>query len=401
MKIKLYRLPFFLFSSVILAVFCAAVFGPLPSMEYIFNQVGGIFFDLLKMLVVPFAFISVTSAVIKMGVKRIRKLSYRFILLTLCMCLIGFALGFTLMSCFTIPPFEVQNVSVKPVEAPTALQFIRSCIPVNPFNSLVTGNMLQVLVLSFVVGFGILQLKDYEKVSYGFTEVQEVCVYIVNFVMYLAPVGVFCLLYPVISRSFSTVVTAYFQMIFVIITGSFLYMVFVCIPLLFLFRINRPLKFFKTILIHDFIGAVAAGATNYMGPRIENLKKNSDLNPDIIDFFIPLTAVLIRIGSTICVGMYTVFAASIFHVELNGYQIVLAAFLTVICLMCAPGIIGGTLMDCAILWTAIGIPVEAVAFIAAIDYVIDLLRTVLNVQGGEIITACMNHYSHSLDFQER
>ena len=58
-------------------------------------------------------------------------------------------------------------------------------------------------------------------------------------------------------------------------------------------------------------------------------------------------------------------------------------------------------MDCAILWTAIGIPVEAVAFIAAIDYVIDLLRTVLNVQGGEIITACMNHYSHSLDFQER
>lgn len=401
MKFKLYRLPFFLFSSVILAVFCVAVFGPLPSMEYTFNQVGGIFFDLLKMLVVPFAFISVTSAVIKMGVKRIRKLSYRFILLTLCMCLIGFALGFTLMSCFTIPPFEVQNVSVKPVEAPTALQFIRNCIPINPFNSLVTGNMLQVLVLSFVVGFGILQLKDYEKVSYGFTEAQKVCVHIVNFVMYLAPVGVFCLLYPVISRSFSTVVTAYFQMIFVIITGSFLYMVFVCIPLLFLFRINRPLKFFKTILIHDFIGAVAAGATNYMGPRIENLKKNSDLNPDIIDFFIPLTAVLIRIGSTICVGMYTVFAASIFHVELSGYQIVLAAFLTVICLMCAPGIIGGTLMDCAILWTAIGIPVEAVAFIAAIDYVIDLLRTVLNVQGGEIITACMNHYSHSLDFQER
>lgn len=401
MKFKLYRLPFFLFSSVILAVFCAAVFGPLPSMEYTFNQVGGIFFDLLKMLVVPFAFISVTSAVIKMGVKRIRKLSYRFILLTLCMCLIGFALGFTLMSCFTIPPFEVQNVSVKPVEAPTALQFIRNCIPINPFNSLVTGNMLQVLVLSFVVGFGILQLKDYEKVSYGFTEAQKVCVHIVNFVMYLAPVGVFCLLYPVISRSFSTVVTAYFQMIFVIITGSFLYMVFVCIPLLFLFRINRPLKFFKTILIHDFIGAVAAGATNYMGPRIENLKKNSDLNPDIIDFFIPLTAVLIRIGSTICVGMYTVFAASIFHAELSGYQIVLAAFLTVICLMCAPGIIGGTLMDCAILWTAIGIPVEAVAFIAAIDYVIDLLRTVLNVQGGEIITACMNHYSHSLDFQER
>ena len=55
MKFKLYQLPFFLFSSVILAVLCAAVFGPFPSMEYTFNQVGGIFFDLLKMLVAPFA----------------------------------------------------------------------------------------------------------------------------------------------------------------------------------------------------------------------------------------------------------------------------------------------------------------------------------------------------------
>ena len=62
--------------------------------------------------------------------------------------------------------------------------------------------------------------------------------------------------------------------------------------------------------------------------------------------------------------------------------------------MCAPGIIGGTLMDCAIVWAAIGIPVEAIAYIAGIDYIIDVLRTVLNIQGGEIITACMNRFSY-------
>ena len=50
-------------------------------------------------------------------------------------------------------------------------------------------------------------------------------------------------------------------------------------------------------------------------------------------------------------------------------------------------------MDCAIIWTAIGIPIEAIAYIAGIDYIIDVLRTVLNIQGGEIITACMNHFS--------
>ena len=55
-------------------------------------------------------------------------------------------------------------------------------------------------------------------------------------------------------------------------------------------------------------------------------------------------------------------------------------------------------MDCAIIWSAIGIPIEAIAYIAGIDYIIDVIRTVLNIQGGEIITACMNHFSSTQDF---
>ena len=50
-------------------------------------------------------------------------------------------------------------------------------------------------------------------------------------------------------------------------------------------------------------------------------------------------------------------------------------------------------MDWTIICTAIGIPIEAIAYIAGIDYIIDVIRTVLNIQGGEIITACMNHFS--------
>lgn len=144
-------------------------------------------------------------------------------------------------------------------------------------------------------------------------------------------------------------------------------------------RMDKPLDFFKMIILQDVVGAIAGGATNYMAPRIENLKKNSSLNPDVIDFFIPITSVLTRMGSTICVGIYIVFAASIFHITLSWEQIVVASLLTFIALMCAPGIIGGTLMDCAITWSAIGIPIEAIAYIAGIDYVIDVIRTVLNI----------------------
>ncbi len=392
MKLKISSIPVQLFISVVLAVFGAVIIGPLPKADYAFGQIGGIFIDSLKMLVVPLAFVAITGAVIKMGMSRIRKLSFRFIVLSVLMSLVGFALGYFLMSMLSIPSFEIGNASVKAAKAPTILEFIRNCIPVNPFNSLVKGNMLQVLTLAFFVGIASLQLKEKDSIIRGFDTAQRICGQIANLVMHIAPLGVFCLLYPVVAKSLTNVVSAYIQMIIMLVVGMLIYMLFCSIPLLFLFKVDKPFNFFRIIILQDVIGAIAGGSTNYMAPRIENLKKNSALNPDVVDFFIPITAVLTRMGSTICVGIYTVFAASIFHITLSWEQVVVAALLTFIALMCAPGIIGGTLMDCAIIWSAIGIPIEAIAYIAGIDYVIDVLRTILNIQGGEIITACMNHF---------
>ncbi len=345
---------------------------------------------------VPLAFVAVTGAVIKMGTSRLRKLSYHFVALTFGMSFVGFAIGFILLNLVSIPAFDISNVQVKDAVAPTALEFIRNCIPVNPFNSLVKGNMLQVLTLAFFIGFAVLKLatKDMESVIHGFDVAQQILVKIANMIMHIAPLGVFCLLYPVVARSLSNVVTAYVWIIVMMIVGSFVYMAVCSIPCLYFFRVSAPIRYFKTIILQDVVGAIAGGASNYMAPRIETLKSKTEINHDVIDFFIPITSVLTRMGSTICVGIYTVFAAAIFHVSLSWEQILMAAFLTVIALMCAPGIIGGTLMDCAIIWAAIGIPVEAIAYIAGIDYIIDVLRTVLNIQGGEIITACMNRISY-------
>ena len=82
------------------------------------------------------------------------------------------------------------------------------------------------------------------------------------------------------------------------------------------------------------------------------------------------------------------YASAIFGVPLGCAAIVTVLLLTTVALMCAPGIIGGTLMDCAIIFAAVGIPLEAVTFLFATDYIMDLIRTVLNIQGGEVVTAC-------------
>ena len=396
--LKIPSIPVQLMGAVVLAIAGAVSFGPLPALDYSMKQIGGLFMDALKMLVVPLAFVSITSATVQMGAERLRRLSSRFLLLMTAMCLIGFALGYILMSLMPVAPFEIDDAAVKAVSAPSALEFIRNCIPVNPFQSLASGNMLQIIVLSFFIGLACLKLDEKEHIVHGFETAQQICIRIANMVMHLAPLGVFCLLYPVVARNLSGVVMAYVQMTAMLLVGLALYMAFCSLPLLFLFKVDKPFAYFKTIILGDIVGAIAGGSMTYMAPRIANLKKHTNLNPDVIDFFIPITAVLTRMGSCICVGIYTVFAASIFHVTLSWEQLIVCAFLTIIALMCAPGIIGGTLMDCAIIWSAIGIPIEAVAYIAGIDYIIDVIRTVLNIQGGEIITACMNSVSSTQDF---
>lgn len=397
-KLAVPSIPRQLLLAVILAIIGAVLFGPQPSLDYTFQQVGNIFLDLLKMIVVPIAFFSITSSVMHLGTERLRHLSGRFVLLMVGMSLIGFSMGFAAMSAIPIAPFSLGSmaIEVKSVSAPTVLEFIRSCIPVNPFKSLANGNMLQIITLSFFIGFACKQ----SSVAHGFSVAQSICIRAANLVMYTAPFGVFCLLYPVVAKNLAGIVMAYLQMILVLIAGVLLYMILVCLPLLYVCK-QAPVRYFRTIILQDVIGAIAGGSMTYLAPRIANLKENTDLDHDVIDFFVPLTAVLTRMGSTICVGIYTVFAASIFNISLSWEQIVICAFLTIIALMCAPGIIGGTLMDCAIIWAAIGIPIEAIAYIAGIDYIMDVLRTILNIQGGEIITACMNRFSTTNIFEKR
>ena len=389
------KIPLCLLSSVILTCFMAQIFGALKNLDYSFKQIGSIFIELLKMLVVPLALVAITNAIIKLGSAKLRHLSFRFIFLTVGMSLLGFFLGYILMNFWDIPVMPTADATVKPAQAPTILEFIRNCIPVNPFMSLAKGNMLQVITMTFCIGLAVLNLRfeTQKTVVCALDLCQSILIKIANGIIYFAPIGVFCLLYPVMAKNLGNMTIAFAQMICMLIVGSLIYMAVVSIPLLFASGLEKPIQFFKIIILEDLIGAIAGGASNYMAPRIKKLKETTNLQTEIIDFFIPITSVLTRMGSTICVGIYTVFAASIFGISLSTEQIFLAAFLTVIALMCAPGIIGGTLMDCAIVWAAVGIPIEAIAVIAGIDYVMDMLRTVLNIQGGEIITACMNQIS--------
>lgn len=379
--------------SVALALMAGGIIGEVSWLQYPLKEIGSIFVALLKMAVIPIAFVSIAKSILEIGNgKKISSVSARALSLAVGMSIIGVIFGLFLMSVIGTPFFEAGAVAIKEAKAPTFLEFIRNCIPANPFKSFSEGNMLQIITLAFFVGVSSLFIDRKDEILNVLDTMQQICFKMAGYAMKFAPVGVFAILYPAVAKYFTHVVQGYAVMAGTLVLGSILYTILISMPLMYAHHVNG-LRLFKTLIGKDIIYAIAGGATPTLAPRMDFLKKETTMSHELINYLSPLLSVFMRAGSCICVGIYTVFAANMYGVDLSPEKLVVVVLLTVIALTCAPGIIGGTLMDCAIIWAAVGIPLEAVALLIGVDYIMDLIRTVLNIQGGEIVTACVDGVS--------
>lgn len=379
--------------AIVLAVCLGLVFGDITWLQYPLKELGEIFTSLLKMCVVPLAFSSIAKAIL--DISNGQKISLHATSLMVGLSIVGVIFGLTLTYIMGVPTFTITATNTVVVEAPTVLSFIEGCIPVNVFQSFATGNMLQIITLSVMVGLIGRVSKFKSSISKGLSVVQQIFLDIANFVMLIAPVGIFSLLYPVVVKFGLGVLQSYLWMFGTLLIGIILFTAVVSLPVLYLYKVDG-LKFLRTIFVEDIANAIAGGASPTIGPRMVFLTQNTDTPKEVIDYLTPIVSVLMRVGSCICVGVYVMYASAIFGVPLSWAAIITVILLTTVALMCAPGIIGGTLMDCAIIFAAVGIPLEAVTFLFATDYVMDLIRTVLNIQGGEVVTACVGKKYESI-----
>ena len=372
--------------SIALALCLGLVFGDVAWLQYPLKELGTMFTSLLKVCVVPLAFASIAKAIIDMHDGQ--KVSVHAFILMFGLSVIGVALGLGLTWVIGVPTFVVTATNTVAVQAPTVLSFINGCIPVNIVHSFATGNMLQIVTLAIMVGLVGRTSAYKSSIAHALGIIQHVFLKIANCIMYIAPVGVFALLYPVVVKFGLGVLQSYVCMFGTLIVGVVLFTLLASLPVLYLHKVDGA-SFLRAIFVEDVANAIAGGASNTIGNRIVLLKKDTDIPHEVIDYLTPIVSVLMRVGSCICVGVYVMYASSIFGVPLSVAAIVTVLLLTTVALMCAPGIIGGTLMDCAIIFAAVGIPLEAVTFLFATDYIMDLIRTVLNIQGGEVVTACV------------
>jgi Na+/H+-dicarboxylate symporter len=278
---------------------------------------------------------------------------------------------------------------------------ILNIIPENPFNSLAEGSMLQVILFALIVGIVLAKMGERaELLSNIFTQCNDLMMEMTNLVMSFAPIGVFFML----ARTFANLgFDAFLPLLKYMgsVTFGLAIQCFVVYQiLLFVFTRLNPLKFIKKFFpVMAF--AFSTSTSNATIPlNIETLEEKIGVSRKISSFTIPLGATINMDGTSIMQGVAVVFAAQAYGIELGvqGYLTVIAT--ATLASIGTAGIPSVGLVTLSMVFTSVGLPVEAIALIMGIDRILDMLRTAVNVTGDAVCTTIIANMNKCLNREQ-
>lgn len=349
-----------------------------------FKPFGQLFINLVRMVVVPLVFATLVagaasiSDISKLGRVAVKTLIFFFVCTAL-----GTTLGIGLGDIFHPGiglnlPTEAQ--SAKEVAPPGIGQVLMNIVPVNPIESMAKGNMLQIIFFAVLVGFSLSICGEKAKiVTQFFNGFAEIMIRMTMIVMLYAPIGVFALMAYTVAAQGIAVLLPLMKLVGLMYVGCILIIVCVYFPCIRFSGIG-PIQFLKGYsepLMTAFSTASSAAALSSSLVSVEKMGASRSVS----SFAIPLGNTINMDGTAIYMGLVTIFAAEIFGVPMpidKQLSVVLMALLASIGTIGVPG--SGMIMI-TMIFTQVGIPLEAVAIVAGVDRILDMARTSVNVMG--------------------
>lgn len=357
----------------------------------VFELFGQIFIKSIKMLVVPLVLISLICGVTGIGdMSKLGRVGGKALVFYLSTTAV--AITFALLIAQIIDPGEgitiptnTDNFSAG--EPPGILQVLLNIIPSNPFESMMKGEMLQVIFFALLVGISIASLgKRALTLLKFFDELNEVVMKMVTIVMLVAPIGVFALVANVTAK-----------LGFDILINLFIYILTVLLVLLVhffvtyggIFTVFTRLNFFKFIkkMYSAMLVAFSTSSSNATIPvTMTALTNKMGASKGVSSFTVPFGATINMDGTAIMQGVAVVFISQIYGIDisLTGYlMVILTATLASIGTAGVPGV---GMITLSMVLVQAGLPVEAISIIFGIDRILDMSRTVVNVCGDATAT---------------
>jgi Na+/H+-dicarboxylate symporter len=256
--------------------------------------------------------------------------------------------------------------------------------------------MLQVVFFAILAGIALLQIprSKAEPVMAFFDGFNEVITQIVNYIMVLAPYGVFALMSSLIVEiagddpdSALTLLLALLKYSLVVLAGLFIVMV-VMFPLLLKFMTKVPVgHFFRAIRPAQLLAFSTSSSNATLPVTMKITEEELGVSENISSFVLPLGATVNMNGTSLYQSVAAVFIAQALGMELTFGQQVLIVLTSTLAAVGSAGVPGAGLIMLIVVLEAIGIPAAGIALIMAPDRILDMFRTVVNITGDVVVAA--------------
>jgi len=395
MIFKKLSLTYYIFIGLFLGVIAGWLVGEpiLPVAE----PLAELFLRLLRMAIMPLIITSIISGVVSVGSAiGLGKLGLRTFGYYIVSSLTAIITGLILVNIFA-PGIGAEIGLEKSVDTVAAANqsiqdLLLRIIPENPFKSMAEGDVLPVIFFSVLFGYFITRLADKQKKFMGdiFQAAFEAMMKLTQFVVWSAPLGVFGITAGIVAKTgFSAFQSLGFYFI-VVLAGLFIH-AFINLPLLFrLVGGRNPVKHYQGMPSAIITAFSTCSSMVTLPLTMSAVTEHSGVSKKVASFTLPIGATVNMDGTALYECVATIFIAQVYGIDLSFGAQVIVVITALLASIGAASVPMSGLVMMSIILNAVGLPLEGVGIILAVDRVLDMFRTTVNVLSdsvGSVIVA--------------
>lgn len=369
----------------------AEVFG--VTFYAIFDVIGTLFLNALMLVVIPLVSSSIITGVSKIGSEEgFKRLGLKMFSFYIGTSLVAILIGLIFVNLIG-PGFLIQsNVASQAQEilqiqshlqngSSSIVNLLYSLVPSNIINAISSGNMLGVIFFSLIFGFCISKIESDSKTTLKnfFSGIFQVMIEFTHLIMKVMPYAVFCLVAKVFMTTgldtLGSVATFFLTVVLGLAT-------FMCIGLPLLLKLIAkvsPLRHFKAMMPALITAFSTSSSSATLPVTIDCVEKRAKVSNRICSLVIPLGTSVNMSGSALYECVAAMFVAQAYGIDLSITTQFLIVSMALITSIGVAGIPSASLVAVLVILKVIGLPAEGIGLFIAVDRLLDMCRTTVNV----------------------
>ena len=352
---------------------------------------GTIFLNLVKFIVVPIVLFSIMCGIISMrDIKKVGSIGLKTVVYYLCTTAFAITIGLVGGNLFKrlFPKVATTDLTYEAAEATSFMDTIVNIFPSNFISPMVEANMLQIIVMALLLGFAIIMIGEEKnaRVVNACNDLNDVFMKCMEMILKLSPIGVFCLLCPVIASNGPAIIGS---LAMVLLAAYICYIVHAVVVYSIAVKTMgglSPVEFFKGMLPAIMFAFSSASSVGTLPINMECVEKMG-ASKEVTSFVLPLGATINMDGTAIYQGVCAIFIAACYGIQLTLPQMLTIILTATLASIGTAGVPGAGMVMLAMVLTSVGLPVDGIALVAGVDRIFDMGRTTVNITGDA--SCCM------------